>query len=66
MRDLTLEEFEQIYDIRPLLDPEALRLAGLPSRERVEQLRDINEKILRAREANALASASGLLRSRRL
>jgi DNA-binding GntR family transcriptional regulator len=25
---LTLEEFEQIYDIRPILDPEALRLAS--------------------------------------
>src|SRR5256885_11811966 len=31
VRPLTLEEFEQIYPIRQLLDPEALRLAGLPS-----------------------------------
>src|SRR5436309_3064731 len=30
VRLLTLEEFEQIYATRPLLDPEALRLAGLP------------------------------------
>jgi DNA-binding GntR family transcriptional regulator len=54
VRDLTLEEFEQIYDIRPLLDPEALRLAGLPSRESMEHLRELNGKIERARDANAI------------
>jgi DNA-binding GntR family transcriptional regulator len=43
VRPLTLEEFEQIYAIRPILDPEALRLAGLPSRDRLERLRDIND-----------------------
>src|SRR5579871_2702194 len=32
---LTIEEFEQIYDIRPILDPEALRLAGIPSKEQL-------------------------------
>ena len=45
VRELTLGEFEQIYAIRPLLDPEALRLAGLPSRERLERLRRINDQI---------------------
>src|SRR5688572_10990022 len=30
VRPLTVEELEQIYPIRALLDPEALRLAGLP------------------------------------
>src|SRR2546421_11300111 len=34
VRPLTREEFEQIYSIRPILDPEALRLAGLPSPDR--------------------------------
>src|SRR5579862_2230589 len=29
VRPLDVAEFEQLYDIRPLLDPEALRLAGL-------------------------------------
>src|SRR5262245_36973472 len=28
---LTLDEFEQLYPIRAILDPEALRLAGIPS-----------------------------------
>ena len=54
VRDLTLEEFEQIYGIRPLLDPEALRLSGLPSRERMESLRELNDKIERTRDANTI------------
>ena len=54
VRPLTREEFEQIYDIRPLLDPVALRLAGLPAAGRLEQLRAINERIERARGADAV------------
>ena len=50
VRPLTLEEFDQIYDIRPLLDPEALRLAGLPSPEVLRRLRALNGKIERERE----------------
>jgi DNA-binding GntR family transcriptional regulator len=56
VRPLTLEEFEQIYPIRPLLDPEALRLAGLPSRERLERLRALNDEIARAPDADARIS----------
>jgi len=54
VRPLTLEEFEQIYDIRPLLDPEALRLAGLPSPERLKRLRALNTKIERARDPDTV------------
>jgi DNA-binding GntR family transcriptional regulator len=54
VRPLTVEEFAQLYDIRPLLDPEALRLAGLPSRERMEQLQDLNDAIGRARDSDAI------------
>src|SRR5215212_8396494 len=54
VRPLTLEEFEQIYAIRPLLDPEALRLAGLPSRDRLERLRKINDDINRATDADTI------------
>src|ERR1051326_4332406 len=50
VRPLTLEEFEQLYDIRPLLDPEALRLTGLPSAERLKRLRALNRKIERQRD----------------
>ena len=52
VRPLTLEEFEQIYAIRPLLDPEALRLAGLPSADRLEHLRVINDQIRSAGDAD--------------
>ncbi len=51
VRPLTLEEFDQIYDIRPLLDPEALRLAGLPSPEKLERLLVLEQKLERARHA---------------
>jgi DNA-binding GntR family transcriptional regulator len=54
VRPLTVEEFEQLYDIRPILDPEALRLAGLPSRERMQRLQEINEAIARARDSDAI------------
>jgi DNA-binding GntR family transcriptional regulator len=54
VRPLTLEELQQIYPIRPLLDPEALRLAGLPSPERMERLAALNERIERAGDADVV------------
>ncbi len=51
VRPLTLEEFQQIYPIRAILDPEALRLAGIPSVRRIAQIEAINQKILKARNA---------------
>lgn len=53
VRPLTLEEFEQLYPIRALLDPEALRLAGIPGRERLDRLRELNHEISRTRDADA-------------
>jgi len=50
VRPLTLEEFEQVYDIRPILDPEALRLAGLPSPDRIERLEELNRELAAARD----------------
>jgi DNA-binding GntR family transcriptional regulator len=50
VRPLTLDEFQQVYAIRPLLDPEALRLAGLPSAERIERLDALNRAIGEAQE----------------
>lgn len=47
---LTFEEFRQIYQIRPILDPEALRLAGIPSAERLDRLQEINQKIMATRD----------------
>lgn len=42
---LTLDEFRQIYPIRALLDPEALRLAGLPSDATLRSLAALNDRI---------------------
>ena len=54
VRPLTVKEFEQIYSIRPILDPEALRLAGLPSADRMKRLQEINQKIERARTPDTI------------
>ena len=54
VKSLTLEEFEQIYPIRALLDPEALRLAGLPSRQLIERLDRRNSRIGTATDADAI------------
>src|SRR4051794_891589 len=45
VRPLSVEEFEQIYPIRSYLDPEALRLAGLPNRERFGLLEALNHRL---------------------
>jgi DNA-binding GntR family transcriptional regulator len=50
VRPLTLEEFEQIYDIRPILDPEALRLAGLPDARTIERLEKLNRRLATVRD----------------
>lgn len=39
---LTADEFGQLYDIRPILDPAALALCPLPSRDRLAELSAIN------------------------
>ncbi|MBL8544894.1 MAG: GntR family transcriptional regulator [Hyphomonadaceae bacterium] len=54
VRPLTLEEFEQIYDLRPLLDPEALRLAGVPSEKRIARLEKLNVDLARAKGLRAI------------
>jgi DNA-binding GntR family transcriptional regulator len=53
VRPLSLEEFEQVYAIRPILDPAALRLAGVPDAERLARLGELNRKLAAARDAEA-------------
>jgi DNA-binding GntR family transcriptional regulator len=48
VRPLTIEEFQQIYPIRAILDPEALRLAGVPPPRRMARLEAQNRDILEA------------------
>ncbi len=49
VRPLTMEEFYDVYDMRPLLDPVALRRAGIPGADQLAKLKSINEKLRRAR-----------------
>ncbi|MDQ2869410.1 MAG: GntR family transcriptional regulator [Acidobacteriota bacterium] len=51
VRALTSEEFRQIYPMRAILDPEALRLAGLPSAPKLARLESLNRQLLSARDA---------------
>ncbi|HYD14558.1 MAG TPA: GntR family transcriptional regulator [Allosphingosinicella sp.] len=51
---LTLEELADLYPIRALLDPEALRLAGLPSPARLRALAQLNGRIGRESDADAV------------
>lgn len=57
VRALTVDEIEQLYQIRPLLDPEALRLAGIPSKEKIARLRELNEAIAAADDPDEVISA---------
>jgi DNA-binding GntR family transcriptional regulator len=50
---LTVEEFEQIYPIRALLDPAALQAAGLPSDKRLARLSALNRKLGETRDPEA-------------
>ncbi len=56
VRRLTAEEFRQIYPIRAILDPEALRLAGTPPPRQVDRLVALNQRILHARGAEKVIS----------
>jgi DNA-binding GntR family transcriptional regulator len=51
VRPLTTEELDEIYPIRAILDPEALRLAGLPPSKELSRLTALNAKLARARDA---------------
>lgn len=48
LQRLTVEEFDAIYKIRPILDPAALQSAGLPSEEQLQQLHALNRTLARA------------------
>ncbi len=48
VRPLSPQEFADIYPIRAILDPEALRLSGVPSPRRIARLETLNREILAA------------------
>jgi DNA-binding GntR family transcriptional regulator len=43
--ELSAAEVRELYPIRQLLDPEALRLSGLPARDELERLTELNRRI---------------------
>lgn len=55
VRPLTLEEFDQIYAIRPLVEPEALRLAGIPDAAQLDRIEAINSTLKRVKGEAAIA-----------
>jgi DNA-binding GntR family transcriptional regulator len=48
VKALGLEEFEQLHPVLALLAPEALRLAGLPSKRRLDRLASLTRKLAAA------------------
>lgn len=53
VQELTRAELKGIYPLRALLDPEALRLAGIPDDGRFAQLEALNERLARAKKVTA-------------
>jgi DNA-binding GntR family transcriptional regulator len=53
VRPLTIDEFEQTYAIRPILDPEALRIAGIPTDSEIERLSGLNARMRSAADPGA-------------
>ncbi len=51
---LSVEEIEQLYVIRQILDPAALRKAGLPDEATLGQLKKLNTKIAGAKRAKRI------------
>lgn len=47
-RPLTVQEVSQLYPLRAFLDPQALRMAGVPTPERIAELRRLNDQIAAA------------------
>lgn len=53
VRELSRTELEGIYPLRAILDPEALRLAGIPDDRNLAQLEALNERLARAKKVTA-------------
>jgi len=53
VQPLSEEELDQLYPLRAVLDPAALRLSGVPSAKMLDRLRAINRKLATARSAEA-------------
>lgn len=56
VREFSVDEFQQLYDTRPLLDPAALRAAGPPTARQLARLEALNDAFGRARSAARAAA----------
>jgi DNA-binding GntR family transcriptional regulator len=56
VRRLTEHEFKDIYQVRPLLDPGALRLSGIPTEAGFRKLKRLNDKMRAAGKDKARTS----------
>lgn len=50
VKPLSCDELDQIYDLRPILDPAALRVAGVPDERQVARLEALNAKLAAERK----------------
>ena len=48
VKPLTAEEVQAIYPIRAILDPAALRLAGIPTADKIAALGELNSRLASA------------------
>ena len=53
---LSATELEQLYSIRPVLDPEALRIAGVPAPSRLRKLRILNRRLAREKKPERIVA----------
>jgi DNA-binding GntR family transcriptional regulator len=60
VKALSVSELEQLYDVRPMLDPEALRLSGLPSAKVIDGLEVINQQIARETDPEGIIEMDDL------
>lgn len=50
VKPLSVEELDQIYDLRPILDPAALRVAGVANERQLARLEVLNAKLVAERK----------------
>jgi DNA-binding GntR family transcriptional regulator len=54
VKPLTVQEFDQVYSIRTVLDPEALRIAGIPPAAQINKLERLNARIAAAKDPDKI------------
>lgn len=50
VKPFSLDDLQQIYTVRPILDPAALKLAGIPAPKAIAELEALNKKLAAERD----------------